>query len=330
MWTIIARDATGTEVARAVLTDKPLSIGRVKERDLVLPLGSVSRKHARIEMRNGKPYLLDEGSANGTAVNGRRVVTPVELADGNLIEITPFRLTVEGPPAEDEDEKTVMLRRPVAIPPRPTAAPPPPPPAPSAPPLRPAAPAPANVISSGPPPLPTWTPPPPPPPPKPRPPPLEEPKFIIPETARATPAAPAAPVTGGDWDSAASELDRQIQSMRSYREQSDVTHSRAAQLDHDWQKLVLNLQSVKQRLAGNPRLLVFNFGRDHKDVTIKLEDKRQRLGYRYFLISRHHPDGKYPGTDSLWLRETGREDMDFRDAKAAQSELLQRVAVTLA
>ena len=54
------------------------------------------------------------------------------------------------------------------------------------------------------------------------------------------------------------------------------------------------------------------------------------LGYRYFLMSRQHPDGKFPGVDSVWLRETGREDMDFRDAKAAQSELLQRIAATLA
>ena len=122
-----------------------------------------------------------------------------------------------------------------------------------------------------------------------------------------------------------------MQSVRSYRDQaSGTTQTRASQIEQDWLKLVTNMQTLKARLAGNPRLLVFNFGRDNKDITVKIEDKRQRIGYRYFLLSRHHPDGKYPGVDSVWLRETGREDMDFRDTKLAQSELLQRVAATLA
>lgn len=313
MWTLIARDGSGKEIARIALTDKPVSIGREKVRELVLPSSAVSRKHARVEMRNGLPHLFDEGSANGTLLDGKRVSAPVALADGSVIEITPFRLQVQGPPADDAEEKTVMLRRPpVAAPPRPAA---------------PAAPPPvAQVISSKPPLPPAWTPPPPPPP-KPPPPKVEEPRFIIP--AGPAPAAPAAPASQ-EWDSAASELDRQIKSMRSYREQSEVTQGRGAQLDQDWPKLIANLQQVKQRLSGNPRLLVFNFGRDNRDVTIKIEDKRQRIGYRYFLISRLHPDNKFPGNDSVWLRETGREDMDFRDIKSAQSELLQRIAATLA
>lgn len=348
MWIIIAQDGSGKEVARANLTDQPVSIGREKDRELVLPSSAVSRKHARIEFRAGRPFLFDEGSANGTVMEGKRVVAPVELANGSIIEITPFRLLVQGPPDEDEEEKTVMLRRPAAAAPRPSAPPlaavpaaprPAPPPAvpaasrpaPPPPPAVPAAPRPAplpaaQVISSRPPLPPVWTPPPPPPP-KAAPPPIETPRFIVPDIP-----APAVPpsAAAGEWDSAASELDRQIQSMRSYRDQSDVTQGRVVQLDQDWGRLITNLQQVKLRLSGNPRLLVFNFGRDNRDVTIKMEDKRQRIGYRYFLISRLHPDNKFPGKDSVWLRETGREDMDFRDIKSAQSELLQRIAATLA
>lgn len=324
MWTIIAQDGSGKEIARAELTDKPVSIGREKERQLVLPSSAVSRKHARIEIRSGKPFLFDEGSANGTVMEGRRVVAPVELTNGSIIEITPFRLLVQGPPDEDEEEKTVMIRRPAAAPPRPSV----PPPAATPPAPRPVPPAAAPVISSRPPLPPVWTPPPPPPP-KAAPPPIETPRFIIPDTpAPAVP--PSAPAASGEWDSAASELDRQIQSMRSFRDQSDVTQGRVVQLDQDWARLITNLQQVKLRLSGNPRLLVFNFGRDNRDVTIKIEDKRQRIGYRYFLISRLHPDNKFPGKDSVWLRETGREDMDFRDIKSAQSDLLQRIAATLA
>ena len=86
MWTIIARDAKGNEVARAELADKPVVIGRVAERDLVLPSNAVSRSHARIELRDGRPYLLDEGSSNGTALDGKRVLSPMELSDRSIIE----------------------------------------------------------------------------------------------------------------------------------------------------------------------------------------------------------------------------------------------------
>ncbi len=44
-----------------------LSIGRDSDNDLVLDFGVVSRRHARIEWRRGRPVLLDE-STNGTLV----------------------------------------------------------------------------------------------------------------------------------------------------------------------------------------------------------------------------------------------------------------------
>ena len=315
MWTLIARDAEGKEVARAELTDKPLTIGRGKDCGLTLPSGSVSRKHARIELRNGKPFMFDEGSANGSMVDGRRVVAPVELNNNSVIELTPFKLAVEGPPDDDAEEKTVMIKRPLP-PPRPVAPPPaaaPPPPRPAPPPPRPAAP-----------PLPAWTPPPPPPPPKmvpPPPPPPQVPVWTAPPPAAAE----------SEWDAASSELDRHIQGIRSHREREQgSTQTRLVQLDTEWTKMVGNMQVLRNRLAGNPRLLGFNFGRDNKEVAVKIQDARERRGYRYFLISRQHPEGKFPGLDVVWLREIGREDMNFRDPKDAMSELLQRVAATLA
>lgn len=120
MWTIIVRDAQGTEQSRVELQQGTLTVGREKDRGLVLPSSSVSRKHARFEVRDGRLLFFDEGSANGSLVDGKRVVAPVEVSERNSIEITPFVISVE---KADEEERTVMIRRPAAPPaaPRPAA-----------------------------------------------------------------------------------------------------------------------------------------------------------------------------------------------------------------
>jgi len=321
MWTIIVRDAQGTEQSRVELEQGVLTVGREKDRGLVLPSSSVSRKHARFEVRDGRLLFFDEGSANGSLIDGKRVVAPVEVSERSAIEITPFTLSVE---KRGEEERTVIVRRapaPAAAPappPRPAAAPPPPPPP------RPAAPPPPRPVAA----------PPPPPPPPPRPAMPPPPRAAAPQAHQvAAPSLPGAGAVnpGDDWDSAAAELERQIQGIRTHREHSESSvKSRLVQLDQEWGKVVMAMQAVRQKLSGNPRVLSFNISRDGKEIAVKIQDQRERLGYRYFLLSRDHPDGKYAGLEAVWLRELGREDKDFRDPKDGQSELLQRIAATLA
>lgn len=52
-------------------------------------LGAISRQHFRISFEDGRPFIEDMGSANGTTVNGRdiRGEGPVELHDEDVIEM---------------------------------------------------------------------------------------------------------------------------------------------------------------------------------------------------------------------------------------------------
>lgn len=69
------------------LTSPATTIGREAGRDIVLALdGSVSRRHARIEEEDGVHVLTDEGSSNGTFVNGVRI-TRQPLAPGDVIQM---------------------------------------------------------------------------------------------------------------------------------------------------------------------------------------------------------------------------------------------------
>lgn len=68
-------------------------IGRDKKTDVVLPHVQVSRQHARIYQKKGEPYLQDQGSANGTFLNGELVTVPCPLKRGSFIGIGPYTLT---------------------------------------------------------------------------------------------------------------------------------------------------------------------------------------------------------------------------------------------
>jgi pSer/pThr/pTyr-binding forkhead associated (FHA) protein len=59
-------------------------IGRGFVADLQLEDAGVSRRHAIVTQRRGRARILDDRSANGTFVNGRRVVE-AELHDGDVI-----------------------------------------------------------------------------------------------------------------------------------------------------------------------------------------------------------------------------------------------------
>lgn len=65
--------------------DPSMTIGRTSQTQISLLDGSVSRRHAQV-LRVGKGYLLrDDGSENGTYVNGERVTSPRLLVDGDRI-----------------------------------------------------------------------------------------------------------------------------------------------------------------------------------------------------------------------------------------------------
>lgn len=56
----------------------------------------VSRAHARLIVRASGVFLVDLGSANGTFVNGERVVSAVALRAGDVVDIGPYSLRFDG------------------------------------------------------------------------------------------------------------------------------------------------------------------------------------------------------------------------------------------
>jgi hypothetical protein len=69
--------------------DRPIThVGRGPLVDVGLRDSRVSRRHATIVQRAGAPRVLDDGSANGTSVNGRRILV-ADLSDGDVLGLGP-------------------------------------------------------------------------------------------------------------------------------------------------------------------------------------------------------------------------------------------------
>ena len=73
-----------------------LSIGRSKEADVRIDDRYASSLHARVFSRDGRFYVEDMNSTNGTLLNGATLQGEAELIDGDTVQIgdTVFRLEV--------------------------------------------------------------------------------------------------------------------------------------------------------------------------------------------------------------------------------------------
>lgn len=75
--------------------DQPVvTMGRLKENDIQLPVSTVSGSHAKILKEEDSYYLLDLGSINGTQLNNQRLAGGEKklLNDGDIIKIQNFEI----------------------------------------------------------------------------------------------------------------------------------------------------------------------------------------------------------------------------------------------
>ncbi len=82
----------GDQTHRVRLEDSPVGIGRASDNELVLKDFSVSRHHAKLELRAEVWWVVDLGSTNGVKVNSR-YVSESPLAEGDEIQVGNFALT---------------------------------------------------------------------------------------------------------------------------------------------------------------------------------------------------------------------------------------------
>jgi serine/threonine protein kinase len=81
-------------------------LGRTREAQIWLDSPGVSRRHASIHVEGDRVTLTDCGSKNGTWVDGARLTTPRELADGDRIKLGSVRLLFRATSADEVTRTT--------------------------------------------------------------------------------------------------------------------------------------------------------------------------------------------------------------------------------
>lgn len=89
-------------------------IGRSRECDISLAAAHLSRRHVKLFVQEGLLYLRDLGSANGTYLNGERVME-ARVRRGDELRFDTLSFGVIGPPSEDLDKTTVRALTPAAV-----------------------------------------------------------------------------------------------------------------------------------------------------------------------------------------------------------------------
>ncbi len=67
--------------------DDPLTMGRDENNAIVIDLDNVSRRHAMVSSRDGKYFVKDLGSTNGTYLNDSEIVEEQPLRTGDLVKV---------------------------------------------------------------------------------------------------------------------------------------------------------------------------------------------------------------------------------------------------
>jgi sigma-B regulation protein RsbU (phosphoserine phosphatase) len=96
----VLRTTQGLNPGQVIPLERPQAIlGRHPECDIVLESAAVSRQHAKITQSEGRFYLEDLNSRNGTYVNGKLLTQPYMLKENDAITICDLSfIFYSGPP----------------------------------------------------------------------------------------------------------------------------------------------------------------------------------------------------------------------------------------
>ncbi len=90
------------------------TIGRMKDNAFPIPKSSVSGRHCEVHLREGKVYIKDLGSTNGTFIAGKKVNSEMLLPPGKILRLGQVEIRLEtGEKAgmSSDMEKTIVLKQ---------------------------------------------------------------------------------------------------------------------------------------------------------------------------------------------------------------------------
>ena len=86
----------GKDISSLLASKKDVVIGRSSDCDLVLEDVMVSRRHARIQQKEGKVWIEDLNSSNGVYLNGKKISSKQQITEKDKVRIGLFSFSLSG------------------------------------------------------------------------------------------------------------------------------------------------------------------------------------------------------------------------------------------
>jgi len=93
-WTISVEQGPKELRGVSIGVNGPVIVGRSPGVDIVIAASYVSGRHARFTLMGQDLFVEDLNSTNGTAVNGRRITSPVALRDRDVVNVGDVSIRV--------------------------------------------------------------------------------------------------------------------------------------------------------------------------------------------------------------------------------------------
>ncbi len=128
------------------------------------------------------------------------------------------------------------------------------------------------------------------------------------------------------------QLEDTIQSIQTHRETAaDAFNATRRQANAAWAAVLEAAKELRESITGHQRLRYFTIARDELSITVSFHAQAEGGGRGEVLVmARHHPDGKYPGTEAVWVREPGKDDKRIIVAEEAVRHIVNFCARNLA
>ncbi len=96
MFTVTILEKGATEARRLTFDKEEVTIGRISGNDIILPKGNISKRHARLVVKDDKFIVIDLKSTNGTYVNKERISAPRVLTSEDKVYVGDFIMQLSG------------------------------------------------------------------------------------------------------------------------------------------------------------------------------------------------------------------------------------------
>lgn len=94
-WTVRIAEGPKSVTGLKMAITAPLVVGRAAGADIVIDAPYVSGRHARFVSQDNQLTVEDLGSTNGTLVNGVKIDSACQLADGDSVQIGDVVMQVQ-------------------------------------------------------------------------------------------------------------------------------------------------------------------------------------------------------------------------------------------